>query len=118
MIGEANSQTCKIPIRTIKGTIFKHPDEIVFIEAHEGSSLFYIRDQQDPMRSTQQFAAFKDNLPGQFFTCHRSLIINLWMVEWMEKDNRTIHLEGGHTVRMSKQYTGAFLKCILNNNHK
>lgn len=110
MTEETNSQPYKIPIRTIKGTIFKHPGEIIYIEAHEGYSQFYIRGQDKPLRSTQPLAAFKDNLPDQFFTCHRSFIINLRLVDMVEKDNRSIHLEGGHTVRMSKEYSDAFIK--------
>lgn len=110
MNATANPLALKIPIKTIDGTVFKHPHEIIYFEAEQCWCKVYLSSQAEAVRSTTPISGYKKILCGSFFSCHRSYIINLEHIEKLEKDNRTIHLTGGHIVRVAGAYVDEFQK--------
>lgn len=107
-----NSTTAELlPVKTIDGTVYVDPYQIVWLDADSKHTLIYLKGETEFIRSIWSISVLKKMLPqDMFFKCHRSHIINLRYLKKLEKNCRSVKLADNYIVPISEDNISEFLQ--------
>ena len=98
-ICEALIDTVTIMLKTINGTSYLKENEIVYIQADKKYSS--VITEKEKIFTVTSLGEWREKLPDwEFVLCHRSYIVNLWFVKYVDED---ICLTNGKKLPLSRR---------------
>lgn len=82
-------------------------DEIVCLEAQKKNTVFHL-DGKDDITASKGINTFAQALPNNFYSCHRSYIVNFDKIEKIDKSEKTIILTNGEVIAVPRAQYKAF----------
>ncbi len=109
LLSKTVTNSHKIVIPTTDGISFINADDVKHIEGYEGYTRFHL-DSGETIVSSYNLGRFEEKLdPEVFFKCHKSHIVHIGKVVFLEKEGSLI-LEGDYPVPISKRKRRVFLE--------
>ncbi len=88
-------------------------DEIVCLEAQKKNTVFQL-DGKDNIIVSKGINTFIDTLPVNFYSCHRSYIVNFDKIEKIDKSEKTILMTNGTIISIPRAQYKPFIENYYN----
>ena len=80
--------------------------ELIYAEAHNREISFHVTDKE--IQGYYCMAELQKELPSNFYRCHRSFIVNLDYVDYVEGSD--IRMKNGERIPLPKKRRAAFME--------